>query len=164
MNKELKIKDLERKIEIAYFIQSILRLTVEGAFLIAQYLFFDLNVPKVFYCQRWPCPNEVNCYISRPQEKTVMIWFMFSLTGFCVLLAIIELLIMLQRFCWRCCHSQQSITSPSIEGAEVSTHVTIKEPIVHKHRQGLCARRPKNFLRLRSITLIQKEEEEFSES
>ena len=64
MNKELKIKDLERKIEIAYFIQSILRLTVEGAFLIAQYLFFDLNVPKVFYCQRWPCPNEVNIFVK----------------------------------------------------------------------------------------------------
>ena len=49
---------------------------------------------------------------------------MFSLTGFCVLLAIIELLIMLQRFCWRCCHSQQSIIiSPSIEGGVSSLNI-----------------------------------------
>ena len=127
---------------------------------------------------------------------------MFSLTGFCVLLAIIELLIMLQRFCWRCCHSQQSIIiSPSIEGGvsslnilkilslyciflikinisinntvksfndlllnkinlnfskllEVSNHVTIKEPVIHKNSQGLCTRRPKKFLRLRRYVLL----------
>lgn len=68
VSKELKIKDLEKKIEIAYFIQSILRLTVEGMFLLAQYLYFDLNVPKVFHCQRWPCPNEVSiiCYYLKP--------------------------------------------------------------------------------------------------
>ena len=58
--KELKVKQLERRIEVAYFIQSAMRFLLETGFLLLQYAFFDFNVPSVYRCERKPCPNTVS--------------------------------------------------------------------------------------------------------
>jgi len=74
ISNDLEIKKIEKKIENAYFIQSVLRLLVEGGFLLLQYLFFDFNVPNVFRCEKRPCPNTVksiqNC------SKNMMIYLL----------------------------------------------------------------------------------------
>jgi len=35
-------------------------------------------IPELFKCARWPCPNVVDCFVSRPKEKTIMLWIMFG--------------------------------------------------------------------------------------
>ncbi|NXY80748.1 CXD2 protein, partial [Glareola pratincola] len=36
-----------------------------------QYFLYGFNVPAIFECHRYPCVKEVECYVSRPTEKTV---------------------------------------------------------------------------------------------
>ena len=43
---------------------------------------FKFWVPELFKCSRWPCPNVVDCFVSRPKEKTVMLWVMFGKLDF----------------------------------------------------------------------------------
>ncbi|KAK2828448.1 hypothetical protein Q5P01_019482 [Channa striata] len=45
----------------------------------------------MYTCNRWPCPNVVNCYISRPTEKTVFILFMLAVACISLLLNLVEM-------------------------------------------------------------------------
>ncbi|NWW67671.1 CXD2 protein, partial [Ifrita kowaldi] len=60
-------------------------------FLGGQYFLYGFNVPAIFECDRYPCVKEVECYVSRPTEKTVFLVFMFAVSGVCVLLNLAEL-------------------------------------------------------------------------
>ena len=50
------------------------------------------TVPEVFACSRWPCPHTVDCFISRPHEKTVFFRYMFAVSGLSVLISLAELI------------------------------------------------------------------------
>ncbi|XP_014748989.1 PREDICTED: gap junction delta-2 protein-like [Sturnus vulgaris] len=52
---------------------------------------YGFNVPAIFECDRYPCVKEVECYVSRPTEKSVFLVFMFAVSGVCVLLNLAEL-------------------------------------------------------------------------
>ncbi|CAJ0966615.1 unnamed protein product [Ranitomeya imitator] len=60
-------------------------------FLAGQYFLYGFSVPPIFECDRYPCVKEVECYVSRPTEKTVFLVFMFAVSGICVLLNLAEL-------------------------------------------------------------------------
>uniref|UniRef100_A0A8C6UGG0 Gap junction protein n=1 Tax=Neogobius melanostomus TaxID=47308 RepID=A0A8C6UGG0_9GOBI len=60
-------------------------------FLVGQYFLYGFNVPSVYECDRYPCIKDVECYVSRPTEKTVFLVFMFAVSGFCVILNLAEL-------------------------------------------------------------------------
>ncbi|KAF3849475.1 hypothetical protein F7725_019194 [Dissostichus mawsoni] len=59
--------------------------------LVGQYFLYGFNVPGVYECDRYPCIKDVECYVSRPTEKTVFLVFMFAVSGICVLLNLAEL-------------------------------------------------------------------------
>ncbi|NXY66992.1 CXD2 protein, partial [Callaeas wilsoni] len=54
-----------------YVIQVVFRNALEIGFLGGQYLLYGFDVPAIFECDRYPCVKEVECYVSRPTEKTV---------------------------------------------------------------------------------------------
>ncbi|NXK17124.1 CXD2 protein, partial [Arenaria interpres] len=54
-----------------YVIQVVFRNALEIGFLAGQYFLYGFNVPGIFECDRYPCVKEVECYVSRPTEKTV---------------------------------------------------------------------------------------------
>ncbi|NXJ00653.1 CXD2 protein, partial [Psophia crepitans] len=54
-----------------YVIQVVFRNALEIGFLAGQYFLYGFNVPAIFECDRYPCVKEVECYVSRPTEKTV---------------------------------------------------------------------------------------------
>ncbi|NXB67617.1 CXD2 protein, partial [Struthidea cinerea] len=54
-----------------YVIQVVFRNALEIGFLGGQYFLYGFNVPAIFECDRYPCVKEVECYVSRPTEKTV---------------------------------------------------------------------------------------------
>uniref|UniRef100_H2XYA0 Gap junction protein n=1 Tax=Ciona intestinalis TaxID=7719 RepID=H2XYA0_CIOIN len=70
------------------------RMLIECVFIMLQYTvyFYRWTVPQVFRCQVWPCPHTVDCFISRPQEKTVFFRYMYVISAFSILLSIGELL------------------------------------------------------------------------
>ncbi|NXL36092.1 CXD2 protein, partial [Glaucidium brasilianum] len=54
-----------------YIIQVVFRNALEIGFLVGQYFLYGFNVPSMYECDRYPCIKEVECYVSRPTEKTV---------------------------------------------------------------------------------------------
>ncbi|OWK51043.1 Gap junction delta-2 protein [Lonchura striata] len=71
--------------------QVVFRNALEIGFLGGQYFLYGFNVPAIFECDRYPCVKEVECYVSRPTEKSVFLVFMFAVSGVCVLLNLAEL-------------------------------------------------------------------------
>jgi len=49
-----------RGIGVAYFVQCLLRLTVDIVFAHMQCRLFEFNVPNTYKCARWPCPDTVS--------------------------------------------------------------------------------------------------------
>ncbi|NXJ73093.1 CXD2 protein, partial [Rostratula benghalensis] len=54
-----------------YLLQVFFRNALEMGFLAGQYFLYGFEVPGIFACNRYPCLREVECYVSRPTEKTV---------------------------------------------------------------------------------------------
>ncbi|CDQ71702.1 unnamed protein product [Oncorhynchus mykiss] len=84
-------KSRQEGISRFYIIQVVFRNALEIGFLVGQYFLYGFNVPSVYECDRYPCIKDVECYVSRPTEKTVFLVFMFAVSGFCVLLNLAEL-------------------------------------------------------------------------
>lgn len=49
-------------------------------------------MPRLSKCSLAPCPNTVDCYISRPTEKKIFTLFMVVSSGFCILMCICEMI------------------------------------------------------------------------
>lgn len=74
-----------------YVFNIIFKTLFEVAFIIAQYFLYGFQLKPMYTCDRWPCPNVVNCYISRPTEKTVFILFMLAVACLSLLLNLVEM-------------------------------------------------------------------------
>ncbi|KAI5609792.1 connexin 36.7 [Silurus asotus] len=75
----------------AYVLHVCSRAALELAFLSLQWLLFGFCVPVRFPCAVPPCPQRVDCYVSRPTEKSIFLIFMFCVGVFCILLNFLEL-------------------------------------------------------------------------
>lgn len=56
-----------------------------------QFFLFGLSVPKSFLCYEAPCTSGVECYTSRPTEKTLMLNFMLGVASLSILLSLVDL-------------------------------------------------------------------------
>uniref|UniRef100_A0A668ANH7 Gap junction protein n=1 Tax=Myripristis murdjan TaxID=586833 RepID=A0A668ANH7_9TELE len=74
-----------------YILIVILRILLETAFGAGQFFLFGFSLPKSFLCYEAPCTSGVECYISRPTEKTLMLNFMLGLASLSVLLSLFDL-------------------------------------------------------------------------
>lgn len=74
-----------------YVFNIIFKTLFEVAFIVAQYFLYGFELKPMYTCDRWPCPNMVNCYISRPTEKTVFILFMLAVACISLLLNLVEM-------------------------------------------------------------------------
>ncbi|XP_005006996.1 gap junction gamma-2 protein [Cavia porcellus] len=75
----------------AYVAQLAARAALEVAFLLGQYLLYGFAVRPSFACGRWPCPHVVDCFVSRPTEKTVFLLVMYVVSCLCLLLNLCEM-------------------------------------------------------------------------
>ncbi|ELW64869.1 gap junction gamma-3 protein [Tupaia chinensis] len=85
----------------AYVAQLGARLVLEGAALGLQYHLYGFQVPSSFACRREPCLGSITCHLSRPSEKTIFLKTMFGVSGFCLLLAVLELVLLSLGRWWR---------------------------------------------------------------
>ncbi|XP_065814039.1 gap junction protein alpha 9a isoform X1 [Labrus bergylta] len=74
-----------------YVAHVVTRSVVEVAFMTGQYLLYGFHLYPLFKCQRDPCPNAVDCYVSRPTEKSVFMVFMQCIAGISLFLNILEI-------------------------------------------------------------------------
>uniref|UniRef100_A0A3Q3WB75 Gap junction protein n=1 Tax=Mola mola TaxID=94237 RepID=A0A3Q3WB75_MOLML len=74
-----------------YVFNVIFKTLFEVGFIVAQYLLYGFELKPMYTCNRPPCPNVVNCYISRPTEKTIFIIFMLGVASASLFLNLIEI-------------------------------------------------------------------------
>ncbi|XP_053296513.1 gap junction protein, alpha 5a [Pleuronectes platessa] len=74
-----------------YVLSILIRTVMEVTFVVVQYMIYGVFLKALYLCKSWPCPNPVNCYMSRPTEKNVFIIFMLVVAGVSLLLSILEL-------------------------------------------------------------------------
>lgn len=74
-----------------YVLSIMIRTVMEVTFIVVQYLIYGVFLKAMYLCKAWPCPNPVNCYMSRPTEKNVFIIFMLVVAGVSLLLSVLEL-------------------------------------------------------------------------
>ncbi|KAF3693753.1 Gap junction beta-1 protein Connexin-32 [Channa argus] len=85
-----------------YMISIIFRIIFEVAFLYIFYLIYpDFKMVRLVKCDSYPCPNTVDCFVSRPTEKTIFTVFMLAVSGVCVLLNLAEVVYLISRACKR---------------------------------------------------------------
>lgn len=100
IERELKRLDEHKKVKKAplrgsllrtYIIHILIRSVVEVCFILGQYILYGIRLEPLFKCERLPCPNSVDCYISRPTEKTIFMVFMIVIAGVSLFLNILEI-------------------------------------------------------------------------
>ncbi|XP_047441832.1 uncharacterized protein LOC125008584 [Mugil cephalus] len=86
-----------------YMISIVFRVILEVAFLYIFYLIYpDFKMVRLVKCDSYPCPNTVDCFVSRPTEKTIFTVFMLAVSGLCVLLNLAEVVYLIGKACKRC--------------------------------------------------------------
>uniref|UniRef100_A0A673LMY1 Gap junction protein n=2 Tax=Sinocyclocheilus rhinocerous TaxID=307959 RepID=A0A673LMY1_9TELE len=79
------------------------RILFEAGFMYALYYVYDgFQMPSLVKCEQWPCPNKVDCFISRPTEKTVFTIFMVGSSAVCIVLNVAELAYLMVKALLRC--------------------------------------------------------------
>ncbi|XP_077475147.1 gap junction gamma-1 protein [Stigmatopora argus] len=75
-----------------YVLQLVTRTLLEAGFLAGQYLLYGFRVTPIFVCSGEPCPHSVDCFVSRPTEKTIFLRIMYAVTVLCLTLDVWEML------------------------------------------------------------------------
>ncbi|XP_030668375.1 gap junction alpha-3 protein [Nomascus leucogenys] len=74
-----------------YVFNIIFKTLFEVGFIAGQYFLYGFELKPLYRCDRWPCPNTVDCFISRPTEKTIFIIFMLAVACASLLLNVLEI-------------------------------------------------------------------------
>lgn len=81
----------------AYIFHLLVRILLEAGFGAAHYYLFGFYISKRFMCQHVPCTTMVDCYISRPTEKTIMLNFMLGLAALSLLLSLFDIILAIKQ-------------------------------------------------------------------
>lgn len=94
-----------------YVISLLFKTGFEIGFLFLFYKLYDgFNVPRLVKCDMSPCPNTVDCYISKPTEKKVFLYIVVVTSCLCIVLNVIEFSYLILKYSIKCClrkHAKQ---------------------------------------------------------
>lgn len=79
----------------SYLTQLFFKIILELAFIVGQYYLYGFIMSPEFACTKSPCPHTVECFMSRPTEKTIFIIFMLVVACVSLLLNVIEVFYLL---------------------------------------------------------------------
>ncbi|XP_077435209.1 gap junction protein, alpha 5a [Vanacampus margaritifer] len=74
-----------------YVLSILIRTAMEVIFIAVQYMIYGVFLKALYLCTASPCPNPVNCYMSRPTEKNIFIVFMLVVAAVSLALSVLEL-------------------------------------------------------------------------
>ncbi|XP_073488770.1 gap junction delta-4 protein [Aquarana catesbeiana] len=77
---------------LAYLLHLLLKICLELGFGAGQYFLFGILVPSRFSCSHSPCTSNVDCYISRPTEKSLMMIFIWGTGIISLILSLVDLI------------------------------------------------------------------------
>ncbi|KAG9333411.1 hypothetical protein JZ751_012671 [Albula glossodonta] len=121
-----------------YVLSILIRTVMEVTFIVGQYMIYGVFLDALYQCAAWPCPNTVNCYMSRPTEKNVFIAFMLAVAGVSLLLSVVELYHLGWKQSRKCLHAYAA--SRRLEAPSPVLGATPPEPDAPPHSS--CSRTP----------------------
>ncbi|KAF3707627.1 Gap junction beta-4 protein Connexin-30.3 [Channa argus] len=75
-----------------YLMSLICKVAFDAGFLyILHYIYKGFDMPRLSKCSLDPCPNTVDCFISRPTEKKIFTLFMVVSSALCIFMCICEI-------------------------------------------------------------------------
>lgn len=75
-----------------YILSLVFKAGFDAGFLYVLYVIYGFDMPRMFKCSEEPCPNTVDCYISRPTEKKIFTFFMVVSSSVCIFMCICEMI------------------------------------------------------------------------
>ncbi|KAM6992678.1 gap junction alpha-10 protein [Tautogolabrus adspersus] len=100
IERELRKLDEQKKVRKAplrgsllrtYVFHILTRSVVEVGFIIGQCALYGIGLSPLYKCERFPCPNSVDCFVSRPTEKNIFMVFMLVIAGVSLFLNLLEI-------------------------------------------------------------------------
>ncbi|KAM9002919.1 gap junction alpha-10 protein [Sarcophilus harrisii] len=100
IERELRSLEEQRKVHKAplkgcllrtYILHILIRSVLEVGFMIGQYILYGFQMHPLYKCNQFPCPNLVDCFVSRPREKTIFMLFMYSIAAISLFFNILEI-------------------------------------------------------------------------
>ncbi|KAF4087335.1 hypothetical protein AMELA_G00094130 [Ameiurus melas] len=82
---------LEGTLLFTYVCHIIFKTLFDVGFIVGQYFLYGFHILPLYKCSRWPCPDTVDCFVSRPTEKTIFIIFMLAVACVSILLNAVEM-------------------------------------------------------------------------
>ncbi|XP_048351160.1 gap junction alpha-8 protein [Sphaerodactylus townsendi] len=89
--KGIKKFRLEGTLLRTYICHIFFKTLFEVGFIVGQYFLYGFRILPLYRCGRWPCPNLVDCFVSRPTEKTIFIMFMLAVASVSLFLNLVEI-------------------------------------------------------------------------
>ncbi|KAK5880630.1 hypothetical protein CesoFtcFv8_023635 [Champsocephalus esox] len=112
-----------------YIVSILFKSMFEVGFLVIQWYIYGFSLNAVYTCERDPCPHRVDCFLSRPTEKTVFIIFMLVVSMVSLMLNVIELFyVFFKRIKDRVKGRQPPILMPSTTAAPPPPHHSLPCP------------------------------------
>ncbi|XP_010881303.1 gap junction Cx32.2 protein [Esox lucius] len=90
----------------SYMVNIFFRILLESAFIVGQYYLYGFVLEPKIVCSRAPCPFTVECFMSRPTEKTIFIIFMLVVGCVSLLLNVVEIFYLI---CSKCCSRSRRV-------------------------------------------------------
>ncbi|CAL8300787.1 unnamed protein product [Lota lota] len=81
-----------RRLRQLYLVNVAFRLLAEAGVLLGQWWLYGFRVEARFPCSRFPCPYTVDCFTSRPAEKSIFLVFYFCVGAVSGFSSLVELL------------------------------------------------------------------------
>jgi hypothetical protein len=113
---------LKGRLLCAYAASILLKVLLEVGFIVGLWYLYGFVIPARFECVRDPCPHTVDCFVSRPTEKTIFTIYTQTIAGVSLLLNLAELLYLLQLAITHHLeqrYAQEQYTFPGIAGVRV---------------------------------------------
>lgn len=108
-----------------YVLSLVFKMGVDGSFTyLLYYLYEGYDFPMLVKCSETPCPNVVDCFLSRPTEKRIFTIFMVVTSLVCILLSLCEILYLV---CKRCHEGFQRLMGSRQVARATSIH-SVKNP------------------------------------
>ncbi|XP_051951168.1 gap junction protein, alpha 11 [Xyrauchen texanus] len=94
----------------SYILSLLCKILLEVGFIFGQYYLYGFTLQAKYVCSRFPCPHKVDCFLSRPTEKSIFIWFMLVVACISLLLNVIEILYLFVKKINECLNQKQGYT------------------------------------------------------
>ncbi|XP_067869106.1 gap junction delta-3 protein-like [Heterodontus francisci] len=128
------------RIQKCYIVHVILRLLTEIGLIVAQYLIYGFTIEAHFQCIGFPCPHTVDCFVSRPMEKTVFLVFYFIVGVLSVIISFVELVHifvkLIRRRPLKACEQQNRSNSDYEKGRDPHLVQLIDKKVTMNHNTG----------------------------